>query len=193
MIYEYAVDPSIAATWFQPKDSRFFKDGFGLGTPRIVSSFPHSWKERVWSEFNRSKHCRGLAIHRMAAVLDRLCRKTVKRSSLSWDNGKSWLENAETEHNRAPFDAIVAKHNPRNHERVICVDSIDIDTPLWSRKRQLAELRDKRIQELIGPMLRIATQVIFVDPYFCTQRRYMRPMERYLRIISRARMNAQRR
>lgn len=193
MIYEYAIDPCIAATWFQPKDGRFFKDRLGLGTPRIVSSFPNSWKERVWSEFYQSQQHKDLSITRMEAILERLCRKTVKRRGLAWDNSKSWLENAENEHSLAPFDAIVAKDNPRDHECVICVDSIDNDTPLWDRKHQLTVLRDARIQDLISPMLRIATQVVFVDPYFSTTERYMQPMERYLKIIAKGKDNARKR
>lgn len=194
MIYEYAIDPSIAATWFRLRDGRFFKDRLGLGTPRIVSSFPFSWRERVWSEFYRSQDCTDdLSIKRMETMLDHLCRKTVKRRGLNWDNRKSWLENAESEHSLVPFDAIVAKNNPRDHDCVICVDSIDSDTPLWFRKHQLAVLRDERIQELTSPMLRIATQVVFVDPYFSTKERFIRPMERYLRIIAKGKDNARKR
>lgn len=193
MIYEYAIDPSIAATWFQPKDSRFFKAGFGLGTARIVSSFPHSWKERVWSEFYESQERRDLSITRMETLLEHLCRKTVKRRGLNWDSSKSWLENAENEHSLAPFDAILAENNPRGHECVICVDSIDNDNPLWFRNHQLAVLRDAHIQDLISPMLRIATQVVFIDPYFSTIKRYLRPMKRYLGIIAKGRDHARKR
>ena len=185
MIYEYAIDPSIAATWFQPEAGRFFEAGLGLGTPRIVSSFPHSWDKRVWHEFKRSQHSRDLSSTRMHEMLRHLCSRTVKRHGHSWDNSKSWLENAESEHRVAPFDAILAKNNPRRHERVVCVDSIDNDNPLWSRKHQHTVLRDARsIQDLISPMLRIATQVVFVDPHFSTTTRYMRPMECYLGIIA---------
>lgn len=192
MIYEYAIDPSIAATWFQPKDGRFFKAGLGLGTPRIVSSFPHSWKKRVWSEFYQSQHYRGLSIAKMETILEQLCRTTVRRRGLTWDSRRSWLENAESEHRLSPFDAIVAKDNPRNHERVICVDSIDNDTPLWFREHQCAVSRDAHIQELISPLLRIATQIVFVDPWFSTAKRFTQPMKRYLRIIARERDNARR-
>lgn len=192
MIYEYAIDPSIAATWFQREQSRPFKDGLGLGTPRIVSSFPHSWKKRVWSEFYQSQNYRGLSIRRMETLLEHLCRKTVERRGLNWDNNKSWLENAESEHRLAPFDAILAKNNPRGHKHVICVDSIE-DNPLWFREHQRTVSRDARIQELISPMLRIATQVVFVDPYFSTEGRFTRPMKRCLRILARQKDNARRR
>lgn len=193
MIYEYAIDPSIAATWFQLKEGRFFKAGLGLGTPRIVSSFPRSWKRHVWNEFRQSEHDRDFSIKRMETMLEHLCRKTVNRRGHNWDNSKSWLENAESEHGLAPFDAIVAKDNPRNHERVICVDSIDSDTPLWFREHQCAVSRDAQIQEAISPLLRIATQIVFVDPYFSTERRFTQPMRRYLEIIASERNIARRR
>ena len=183
MIYEYAVDPSIAATWTQLRDGRFFKDRFGLGTPRIVSSFPHSWRKLVLGEVDQFRQYRDLEISRMVTLLDRMCHPTIRRCASNWDINKSWLENAEIEHSHTPFDAILAKSNPRSHERVICADSIDDNTPLWSRKRNYTVERDERVQELVRPMLRIATKVIFVDPYFCTDERFLQPMKRYLEVI----------
>lgn len=187
MIYEYAVDPRIAASWFETDKARFFKAGIGIGKPRIVSLYPSTWDKLVWREFVRSGRRKDLDSNKMQAVLNYLCDRAIKRSNCNWDCGKSWLENAEAEHNATPFDAIISKDNPRDHERVICVDSIDDDTPVWYRSRQVTVRREARtLERYVSPMLRIATKIVFVDPYFGTRQRYLETMRCYLSAIHRS-------
>lgn len=186
MIYEYAVDPRIAASWFEMDKARFFKAEIGIGKPRIVSLYPSTWDKLVWREFVRSGQRNDLDMNKMQAVLNYMCYRAVRRSDRNWDSSKSWLENAETEHGTTPFDAIISKDNPRNHERIICVDSIDDDTPMWCQRRQVSVRRDaKTLERYVSPMLRIATRIVFVDPYLGTQKRYLRTMRCYLRAIQR--------
>ncbi len=41
MIYEYALDPAVLSTWASnERDYAEFLREYGLGTPRIISSFP---------------------------------------------------------------------------------------------------------------------------------------------------------
>ena len=187
MIYEYAVDPRIAASWFETDKARFFKAGIGIGNPRIVSLYPSTWDKLVWKEFIRYGRHKDLDSNKMEAVLKYLCYRAVRRSNRNWNSDKSWLENAETEHNSTPFDAIISKDNPRNHERVICVDSIDDDTPVWYRRRQVTVRREaKTLERCVSPMLRIATKIVFVDPYFGTRQRYLETMRCYFSAIHRS-------
>ena len=186
MIYEYAVDPSIISTWCQRTVGRFFIGEFGVGRPRIISQFPRSWKTLVWQEFRQSCYSNDLNQARMREILKYVSDKTVKRTDLDWDNRKSWLENAEMEHSFTPFDAIIAKNNPRSHERVICADSVEHHTPLWYRPRHQIQSREaQELQELVSPMLRIATTILFIDPYFGTESRYLKPLKCYLKMIVR--------
>ncbi len=47
MVYEYALEPELVATWGNRQDFRYFVEKFGLGQPRIVSRYPKPWKRLV--------------------------------------------------------------------------------------------------------------------------------------------------
>lgn len=53
MLYEYAIEPELVATWSDRKVGRYFADKFGLGSPRIVSRYPKRWKKLVWSAWEQ--------------------------------------------------------------------------------------------------------------------------------------------
>lgn len=184
MIYEFAVDPVVVATWYRRELGRFFAREFGVGTPRIMSRFPQAWKNRVWEEFRRSGNCTSLNERRMTAILKDVSTKMIKRPSLSWDDSKSWLENTETENCVTPFYAILSNHNPRSHPRVLRPSSIDHKTSMWHLPTQRRVLRTANsLQEAISPMLRIASTILFVDPHFSTMPRYIQPFNRYFKAI----------
>lgn len=184
MIHEFAVDPAVVATWHQTDLRRFFAREFGIGTPRIISRFPRSWKRHVWEEFRRSGSCNDLNESRMTEVLKSISEKMVKRTSLNWDNNKNWLESAESEHRISPFHAIISGDNPRSHKHVIRSDSIDLDTPLWHLPTQRIVSRNAQdLQEVISPMLQIASIVLFIDPHFRTVSRFLMPLEYYFKAI----------
>ena len=104
MIYEYALEPELVATWTDPKDCRHFKSSFGSGQGRMVSRYPWRWKSLVWEA------CRindDFARKRLEVLLASLSQPMVRRSEIHWENDSaSWLENAESEHARRPFDRI---------------------------------------------------------------------------------------
>lgn len=184
MIYEFAVDPVVVATWYQRELGRFFAREFGVGTPRIISRLPAGWKTCVWEEFRRSGSCTDLNAGRMTAVLKDVSAKMIKRNPLNWDNSKSWLSNAESEHSITPFHAILSHDNPRSHQRVLRPDSIDHKTLIWHLPTQKRVLRNAHdLQEVAAPMLRLASEVLFVDPHFHTVPRYMQSFSRFFKAI----------
>lgn len=180
MIYEFAVDPAIVATWCQRGLGSLFADHFGLGTPRIISQFPRSWEKLVWNEYRQLGHHRNRNRSLlMEQILKRVSDTTVRRTTRHWDNSKSWLENTELQHQIAPFDAILSSSNPRAHTHVICANSTLFDNPLWRRnKDKLVPRSPQETENVISPMLRIATNILFIDPFFCTESRYLKPFER---------------
>ena len=112
-------------------------------------------------------------------------------SNIQWDaDSTSWLENAEREHERRPFHAILALTNPKNHAHVLAESDIDKDSAArWavghgcSVARNAAEMADA-----VAPLLRCCSDVIFVDPYFGPERsRYRRPFEAFLERVVRQR------
>ena len=110
MIHEYALEPELVATWTDPSDCRYFKESFGLGQGRVVSRYPKRWKRLVWDAFCGNND---LAQKRLEELLVHLSERMVRRSNIQWDaNSTSWLENAEREHERYPFHAILAQKQP---------------------------------------------------------------------------------
>lgn len=125
MIYEFALDPELVATWHERKEYLFFDEKFGLNTGRIISGYPSSkWKKLVWQAFDSSSHGNNEnARMRLGALIDALWENTAKRKS-TFSKIPIWLERAEAEHNERPFRAIIAAENPREHPHVLKSDDL---------------------------------------------------------------------
>jgi hypothetical protein len=179
MVFEYALEPELVATWANRHDFRYFVEKFGLGQPRIVSQYPRRWTRMVWDAFRSHDD---IERKRMEELLMRLSETMVRRRGYLWEGGRTWLGNAQSENGRRAFHAIVARSNPNNHHGTLVADEIDESTPRWTVPRSLVVARSARgMAEAIAPMLRIAEIVILVDPHFGPERpRYRRPFEAFL-------------
>jgi hypothetical protein len=181
MIYEYALEPELVATWTDRRDFRYFVERFGLGQGRIVSRYPKRWTRLVWDAFDGAGE---LDRKRLEELLARLSECMVRRADIHWDPASaSWLDNAEREHERRPFHAIVARANPRGHPRVLVGADLDERSePLWAASRGRSVQREAgAMADAVAPALRSSSVVIFVDPYFGPERsRHRRPFEAFL-------------
>lgn len=168
MLYEYAIEPELVATWSDRRVGRYFADKFGIGSPRVVSRYPRRWKKLVWSAWERLPTGRTEIDHaRMTELIERLSEAMVKRANTVAYTDRSWLSDATKEHRRAPFHAILARRNPMDHPATLAADDIDERTPLWTAPRGVTIPRKAAaIADAVGSMLRIAMDVTFVDPYF---------------------------
>ena len=186
MIYEYALEPELVATWTDRSDCRYFKESFGLGQGRVVSRYPKRWKSLVWNAFNSTDD---FARKRLEELLASLSEQMVQRSDARWDGeSTSWRNNAESEHERLPFHAILARTNPKNHAHVLTENDIDEDSATrWAVGRWCSVARSAaEMADAVAPLLRCSSDVIFVDPYFGPERpRYLRSFEAFLeRMVS---------
>ncbi len=110
MIYEYALEPELVATWHEHHAGRYFKEKFGIGQGRLVSRYPKHWKRLVWEALASADQN---VQKRMEALLAFLTETMILRATPYHYNGeRPWLENAEAEHARCAFRAIVARSNP---------------------------------------------------------------------------------
>ena len=188
MIHEYALEPELVATWTDPSDCRYFKESFGLGQGRVVSRYPKRWKRLVWDAFCGNND---LAQKRLEELLVHLSERMVRRSNIQWDaNSTSWLENAEREHDRYPFHAILAQTNPERHTHVLTESEMGDDSATrWPVRRGLSVKRSAvEMAEAVAPMLKCSSVVIFIDPYFGPERpRYRYPFEAFLERMLRQR------
>jgi hypothetical protein len=90
----------------------------------------------------------------------------------SWNNANTWLVNAESEHEREPFYAILALSNPRNRSYVMRADDIISGTAtMWLAPNSAPVDRNaEAMAGCVAPMLRCATKILFIDPYFRASR-----------------------
>ena len=182
MVHEYALEPELVAAWCNRHDFRYFFEKFGLGQPRIVSRYPKPWKRLVWEAFRSGDD---LDRARMTELLARLSERMVNRRNYVWEPVHPWLQNAQDEHARVPFHAILARVNSTNHPGTLTSEGLSDATPLWAAPHGVAVVRSPdAMAARVVAMLRIAEVVIFVDPYFRPQEpRHRRPLEAFLRAI----------
>jgi hypothetical protein len=182
MIHEYALEPELVATWSDRRDGRYFIEKFGVGSPRIVSRFPKRWKRMVWDAYAGGDD---LDRKRLIEVVSRLSEVMVKRPDAPWDQEATWLENAEGEHARVPFHAILARANPRACGQVLAADDLDDDTYLWKCPTgQIVPRSASAMASAVAGILRTARVVVLVDPYFGPESgRHRRPLQAFLRAL----------
>lgn len=133
----------------------------------------------MWAAFENTDD---FARKRLEVLLDRLSERMVRRSSSQWGDSTDWLEKAEREHDRCPFQAILARENPDGHPHVLTQSDLDDLSDRWSVRRGLTVPRKAAdMAEAVASLLRCSSEVIFVDPHFGPDKaRYRRPFEAFL-------------
>ena len=166
MIYEFAVDPAVAAGWHDRHAYRFFKGSFGLGKKRILAQYPGTkWKQMVMREFHEMFRDRDPVAKQNAKLkLDALLRHLTEASSnRNRPCPGPWVDGALAEHQRRRFQGILV--HSAGDEPFIDASTLDDDDPSWNP----AEIRVDRsafaITRALMPMLRHARKLIFIDPY----------------------------
>lgn len=188
MIYEFALEPELVATWGNFHDYRYFIDKFGYGQPRFISRFPKGWQRRVWeSSQGASQEDR----KRLEALILCLSEKMIRRTGHHYDGG-SWLENAEREDEHKSFRAILARVNPRNHATVIGMDVFEGIHSLWDAPDTIIiPRRANDMASALSSLLSISTRILFIDPHFGPENsRYRKPLQEFLRKATLARRAA---
>lgn len=136
---------------------------FGFGEGRIVSRYPKSWQRRVWNAFEGVDGVDDLDRARLTELLARLSERMVQRCNIHWEHDPTtWLENAEREHARRSFRAILARANPRNHADVLTETAVDEDNVSgWAVSHGRPVARNAaEAAEALAPLLRCSSTVI---------------------------------
>ena len=189
MIHEYALEPELVASWRDRMRFRFFIDKFGFDAGRVVARYPKNWKRQVWEAFDQtfegSSGEKEKARGRIEELIKHLTIPMTKRSGTP-DDSPHWLVNAEKEHERKPFHAILAHDNPRQNANVMLEnDILDRKAERWDAPGTMTIPRTaEEIANCVAPMLRCATKVLFIDPYFrANEERFRKPLAAFLRIV----------
>ena len=179
MLYEYAVEPVLLNNW---KDFRYFTEKFGVSQGRFISRYPKRWKKMVYESL---ASCGEIERKRIEVSLETLDGCVLKRSQSQWDNQQDWLTNAEAEHFRRPFYAILARTNPNQRDFVLEGEGLDDTHPRWNVPRSRAVPRvAQEMADCVAPLLRVCQEILFIDPHFRPKEdRYQRPLREFLTVL----------
>lgn len=163
MLFEYAVEPqAIGSSW---QTFLYLIEKFGFDRGRLISRLPGKWEKKVIQAAKEA----GVPDIRMASIVERLrnAKLAVVDLNRPYDSEKSWIENALTEHGRAPFHAIIAGQNLGGNAVVLPVADIDENQPLMAAAQDRAVPRESEsIAGALSGFLRASTRILFVDPFF---------------------------
>jgi hypothetical protein len=160
VIHEYAVEPSLLNNW---NDFRYFSEQFGISRGRLISRYPKNWQQMVYQSLTS---CPPIEKAKIVERLSRMKDRMITRQSM-WDPQREWLTNAEYEHGRQPFRAILARYNPRSQAFVLEGHVVEEAHPLWKVEvSQPVARTQQEVAACVGPLLRISHNILFVDPYF---------------------------
>lgn len=181
MIYEYAIEPALAVAWAKHRDEfEYYYEKFGLGQPKIMSEFP---KFKNWRKQFRQAAvgAQDFELQRITALFNLLIERRIYRDGYSYDGTVTWLENAEIEHGRCPFHAILTAENLRKHKGVLTPESVKTSV-LWKTEEQdYCPRTSNDMARLVSPMLSNCLELYLIDPHFGPENpRYRRPLEAFL-------------
>ena len=173
MIYEFALDPAVVATWGRKTEFAYFVKEFGLGTPRVMSAYPgfKQWKRDVNQKANNLEK-KPLDKTRLADMLKVLSNKRLARTDSQYSMGKSWVRNATDEHTRRPFHAILASEIPDDSEQIIrgVLDEV-LSHKYWQcLSSKSCNRTSEEIVEAVQSLLHVCKRVLFIDPHFGLER-----------------------
>ena len=163
MLYEYAVEPqAIGSNW---QTFRYLLEKFGFDRGRLISRFPKHWFREV---YEAAGGLPDMQRKRIEQALDQARRTKVVRSGRPYDPTLGrWLDNALAQHAVVPFHAIIAERKPDGQDAVLIAAEVDELDPLMVSPHTWQVPRvGSVLAEAMGPMLRSARTLLFVDRYF---------------------------
>ena len=106
----------------------------------------------------------------------------LMKKSRDYNGEQSWVENALTQHESAPFHAVITHVKQPNTETVLVANEVDETNLYWNVPTQQATARVAQdLAMAVSSLLQSAKEIIFVDPHFDPDvRRFRRPLEKFL-------------
>jgi hypothetical protein len=168
MIHEYAIEPNVILSWASnSRDyAEFFRE-YGLGTPRIISSFPKSKAAKLRSYLLRQCPESSESLHgqRYIEIVQKIAEMTVQRECRS-DRDEDWHQLVSSETNRLPFSVILTSE-AIGIDRNISLPDLYAEGSIWNHERQ------KTVQRTAANMLAVISnlvalsseKIIVADPF----------------------------
>lgn len=161
MFFEYALDPAAVTSW---DTARYFLDAFGPWKGRFLAEYPKHWVRLLLSGLT----CKDMEKKRITARLEQAKKNRIfyRRPGTSYDGTRTWMENAQEEHSRQPFRAIVACSASAD-PHVLDASTVDETDPRWKVDAgQLLSREPAVFVQAFELLLRASSKVVIIDPYF---------------------------
>ncbi|HHP5492806.1 hypothetical protein [Aeromonas veronii] len=173
MIHEYALDPELLKAWAEDdRDYREFFREYGLGTPRLSSSFPRQKKSKYRSFYlERSPaDTQSLPAQRYVEMVNYLAEALVHRDGFECTSA-DWCDNVQAEDARLPFHGVLAARQLPS-PRSLTPATMYSEGSLWNHPHQRLVARTyESCSPVLRDILRLAKdKILFVDPYGWNQR-----------------------
>lgn len=191
MIFEFAVEPEVVATWHNRKVYRFFDGKFGIGTKRTLCRYPakKKWERLVFEAFRELSHdldkaARQSAKKRLVELLQHFATGSTQRNQ-NWKDGEPWLECALREHRRRSFHGLlVATAGAHPSPPVYQASQVEESDTSWNPVPDAVPRSLAGLVDAVAPILRHVRRVALVDPYFDPAKpRWRKPLERMLQLV----------
>lgn len=191
MIHEYALDPAVLLVWASNyRDYAEFMREYGLGTPRIISSFPKKKASKLKSYFLRRgpEDSESLQGRRYLEMVVKMTDVLILRESHQPED-PDWYEITKVENERVQFDVVLSSE-AIDTERNITPVTMYSQSSIWSHPRQKNISRTiAGFSATVKNLLRLATeQVVIVDAYGWTQEA-VTAMQYFIKFIREDRVN----
>lgn len=189
MIYDFALEPELVASWHDCRVAYPFLSQMGPGQCRVACVFPSAaWRSLVMNSvqasFPESASPKSQRARRNIDILLQHLHNTGIRRNGRIGDGESWLIAATREHGTFPFGGIVVRTSAAREPYLVVADQVgEQDFPAWTPPAPSVARRPEDLANALAPILRCATQLRFVDPYFdAGVDEYFRPMQAFLRL-----------
>lgn len=173
MIHEYAISPELLKIWAaNDRDYNEFFREYGLGTPRLASSFPKQKVAKSRSFYLREGPAneQSLQSQRYVEMVTHLTEALVHRDGFECASS-DWSESVVSEDAREPFYALLTA-TPLESERCLTPDKMYSRTSIWNHSRQISVARTyESCFQSLGEVFRLAkNKIVIVDSYGWNQR-----------------------
>tara|TARA_R110001583_G_scaffold124593_1_gene275994 strand:+ start:14124 stop:15053 length:930 start_codon:yes stop_codon:yes gene_type:complete len=168
MINEYALQPLVLNNWASnSRDyAEFFRE-YGLGTPRVISSFPKKKAGKLRSYFLRNgpTNAQSLQSMRYTEMVTKLIESIVLRDVQECGENE-WNQQVKAEHERLPFGAVLSEAPEDINCGITPIDMHQSDS-IWNQPRQISiERTHAGVSNAYTNLLRLSSQqIIIIDPY----------------------------
>ena len=168
MIHEYALDPAVLLSWAgNDRDyAEFFRE-YGLGTPRIISSFPKKKASKLRSYLlqHSPQDNESLQAQRYMEMVTKLVESIVLRD-VPDNQSQNWRDAVKSENERIQFGAVLSAA-PIATRKNITPENMYNQNSIWNHSNQIDIKRtNDGFMSAVSNLIRLSTrQIVIVDAF----------------------------